>query len=157
MTLGKKIKLIKETHELKLDIANILKRGIIMKWTLEDDELTIAKDGEYAGTVFLQTENFIIGWHCLGIIAKEKMSNNVKLYIASLINKVKGIWKGYDRPSVSIAKLKTLKISLPFKNDKICFSYIEKYIEALQLERIRDLEVYLKTICLKKDDDNRKN
>ena len=34
---------------------------------------------------------------------------------------------------------------------------IEKYIEALQLERIRDLEVYLKTICLKKDDDNRKN
>ena len=70
MTLGKKIKLVKETHELKLDIANILKRGIIMKWTLED---------------------------------------------------------------------------------------IEKYIEALQLERIRDLEVYLKTICLKKDDDNRKN
>ena len=70
MTLGKKIKLVKETHELKLDIANILKRGIIMKWTLED---------------------------------------------------------------------------------------IEKYIEELQLERIRDLEVYLKTICLKKDDDNRKN
>ena len=63
MTLGKKIKLVKETHELKLDIANILKRSIIMKWTLEDDELTIAKDGEYAGTVFLQTENFIIGGH----------------------------------------------------------------------------------------------
>jgi len=121
------------------------------------DELTIAKDGEYAGTVFLQTESFIIGGHCLGIIAKEKMSNNVKLYIASLINKVKEIWKGYDRPSVSIAKLKTLKISLPFINDKICFSYIEKYIEALQLERISELELYLKVIGLKKDDDNRKN
>ena len=121
------------------------------------DELTIAKDGEYAGTVFLQTESFIIGGHCLGIIAKEKMSNNVKLYIASLINKVKEIWKGYDRPSVSIAKLKTLKISLPLINDKICFSYIEKYIKALQLERISELEVYLKAIGLKKDDDNRKN
>lgn len=70
MTLGKKIKLVKETHELKLDIANILKRGIIMKWTLED---------------------------------------------------------------------------------------IEKYIEELQLERIRELEVYLKAIGLKNDDDNRKN
>ena len=34
---------------------------------------------------------------------------------------------------------------------------IEKYIEELQLERIRELEVYLKAIGLKKDDDNRKN
>lgn len=73
------------------------------------------------------------------------------------IKLVKEIWKGYDRPSVSTTKLKTLKISLPFRNDKICFSYIEKYIEELQLERIGELEVYLKAIGLKKDDDNRKN
>ena len=108
------------------------------------NELTIAKDGEYAGTVFLQTEEFIIGGHCLGIIAKIPMSNRVKLYIASFINRVREIWRGKDRPSVSTTKLKTLKITLPFLNGEICFSYMEKYIEELEKERIRELEAYLK-------------
>lgn len=47
-------------------------------------ELTISKDGEYAGTVFLQTEPFIVGGHCMGIFASKNyktMSDESKLYI----------------------------------------------------------------------------
>ncbi|MGP1438456.1 MAG: restriction endonuclease subunit S, partial [Treponema sp.] len=105
-----------------------------------ENELTIAKDGEYAGTVFLQTERFIIGGHFLGIIAKEKMSNKAKLYIASLINQMREIWKGYDRPSVSKKRLESLKITIPFINGKICFSYMEKFVEEMENEYIKDLE-----------------
>lgn len=104
------------------------------------NELTIAKDGEYAGTVFLQTEEFIIGGHCLGILSKNKMSNKSKLYIAGLINKVREIWKGYDRPTVPKTKLEQLKLNLPFKNGKINFSYMEKFIEELEVLRIEELE-----------------
>lgn len=58
-----------------------------------NNELTISKDGEYAGSVFLQTEPFIVGGHCMGIFAKEKISNDAKIYISALINKVRPMWK----------------------------------------------------------------
>ena len=108
------------------------------------NELTIAKDGEYAGTVFLQNEEFIIGGHCLGIIAKIPMSNRVKLYIASFINKVREIWRGKDRSSVSTTQLKTLKLTLPFLNGEFCFSYMERYIAEIEAAHLEELYSYLK-------------
>ena len=105
-----------------------------------NNELTISKDGEYAGTVFLQTKPFIIGGHCMGLIAKQSMSNLCKVYISTLINKVRPIWRGKDRPSVQKSRLEKLEIELPFKNGSIAFSYMENYIEALEAERIETLE-----------------
>ena len=114
-----------------------------------NNELTIAKDGEYAGTVFLQTEPFIIGGHCLGIISKDKMSNKSKIFISGLINKIRPMWRGYDRPTVPKSKLENLELSLPFINGKINFSYMEKFIEELEAERIEELEAYLVATGLK--------
>ena len=114
-----------------------------------NNELTISKDGEYAGTVFLQTKPFIIGGHCMGLIAKQSMSNLCKVYISTLINKVRPIWRGKDRPSVQKSRLEKLEIELPFKNGSIAFSYMENYIEALEAERIETLEAYLTVTNLK--------
>ncbi|KXT75029.1 type IIS restriction enzyme [Streptococcus sp. DD10] len=109
-------------------------------------ELTISKDGEYAGTVFLQTEPFIVGGHCMGIFASKNyktMSDESKLYIASLINKVRPMWAGNDRPSVQKSRLEKLELELPFLNNEIAFVYMESYIKALEAERIETLEAYL--------------
>ncbi|WP_338058456.1 restriction endonuclease subunit S [Streptococcus sobrinus] len=105
-----------------------------------NNELTIAKDGEYAGTVFLQTEPFIVGGHCMGIFSKKEMSNEVKLYCAALINKIRPMWSGNDRPSVQKSRLEMLEIELPFRNNKLAFSYMESYIKTLEAERIETLE-----------------
>lgn len=109
-------------------------------------ELTISKDGEYAGTVFLQTEPFIVGGHCMGIFASKNyktMSDESKLYIAALINKVRPMWAGNDRPSVQKSRLEKLELELPFLNNEIAFVYMENYIKALEAERIETLEAYL--------------
>ena len=98
-------------------------------------ELTISKDGEYAGTVFLQTEPFIVGGHCMGIFASKNyktMSDESKLYIAALINKVRPMWAGNDRPSVQKSRLEKLELELPFLNNEIAFVYMENYIKALE-------------------------
>ena len=98
-------------------------------------ELTISKDGEYAGTVFLQTEPFIVGGHCMGIFASKNyktMSDESKLYIASLINKVRPMWAGNDRPSVQKSRLEKLELELPFLNNEIALLYMENYIKALE-------------------------
>lgn len=114
-----------------------------------NNELTISKDGEYAGTVFLQTKPFIIGGHCMGLIAKIPLSNLCKVYISTLINKFKPIWRGKDRPSVQKSRLEELEIDLPFFNRELAFSYMENYIKTLEAERIETLETYLQVTNLK--------
>ncbi len=114
-----------------------------------NNELTISKDGEYAGTVFLQTKPFIIGGHCMGLIAKTPLSNLCKVYISTLINKFKPIWRGKDRPSVQKSRLEELEIDLPFFNRELAFSYMENYIKTLEVERIERLEAYLQVTSLK--------
>ena len=123
-----------------------------------NNELTIAKDWEYAGTVFLQTEPFIVWGHCMWIFSKMKMSNEAKVYISGLINKVRLMWRWYDRPTVQKSRLEELKIILPFtKNWEIAFDYMEYYIrfleaeriEELEAERIEELEAYLLATWLK--------
>jgi hypothetical protein BACCOPRO_01350 len=69
------------------------------------NELTIAKDGEYAGTVFLQTEPFVPAGHCIALVAKINMSNSQKLYIAAQFESLvrNKYWKGAkDRGAVGI-------------------------------------------------------
>ena len=113
------------------------------------NELTIAKDGEYAGMVFLQTKPFILGGHVLGIFSKKEMTNEAKLYIAGLINKLHPKWKGPDRPSVQKSQLENTYLSLPTKDNIPAFSFMERYIEELEAERIEELEAYLEATGLK--------
>lgn len=113
-----------------------------------NNELTISKDGAYAGTVFYQSQPFILGGHVLGIFSKGKTSKNFKTYIATLINKAYPLWMGYDRPTVPISKLQKLKIALPTADNKIAFDYIEEFLATLEAERLATLEAYLKVTGL---------
>ncbi|MDS0178519.1 restriction endonuclease subunit S [Staphylococcus capitis] len=63
------------------------------------------------------------------------------IYIASSINRLLKGKYGYGN-QLSSTKLKNedFFIELPFKNDEICFEYMEKYIEELEAERIEELE-----------------
>ena len=82
----------------------------------------------------------------MGIFASKNyktMSDESKLYIAALINKVRPMWAGNDRPSVQKSRLEKLELELPFLNNEIAFLYMENYIKVLEAERIETLEAYL--------------
>lgn len=87
------------------------------------NELTVAKDGEYAGTVFLQTEKFVPAGHCIALISKVKMSNSQKLYIASQFESFvrNKHWKGAkDRGAVGVTgdnNILDVYIDLPVTNN----------------------------------------
>ena len=66
-----------------------------------------------------------------------------------MINKIRPMWRGYDRPTVPKSKLENLELILPFINGNINFSYMEKFIEELEAERIEELEAYLVATGLK--------
>lgn len=71
----------------------------------------------------------------MGIFASKNyktMSDESKLYIAALINKVRPMWAGNDRPSVQKSRLEKLELELPFLNNEIAFVYMENYIKALE-------------------------
>lgn len=77
------------------------------------------------------------------------MSDESKIYIAALINKVRPMWSGNDRPSVQKSRLENLEIILPSRNGEIEFSHMEEYIKTLEAERIETLEAYLTVTGLK--------
>lgn len=114
-----------------------------------NNELTISKDGAYAGTVFYQSQPFILGGHVLGIFSKKETNKNFKTYVASLINKIRPIWMGYDRPTVPVSKFEKVKITLPTVNNEIAFTYIDEFINTLETERLAMLNEYLLATGLK--------
>ena len=68
-------------------------------------------------------------------------TNKTGLYIASVIRKTLANKFGYGN-QLSSSKLKDLdfKIILPIKDGKICFEYMEKYIEEIEVLRIKEIE-----------------
>ena len=109
--------------------------------------LTISKDGEYAGTVYLQDEEVYLGGHSLGLIPKINMDSKILLYIASrfVSFQKQGFWKtGVMVPSVQISKIDKLKILLPATaDDAPDWKYMAERIKELEAERIKELEAYL--------------
>ncbi|QIL50512.1 hypothetical protein G7084_03795 [Weissella coleopterorum] len=112
------------------------------------DELTISKDGEYAGTVFLQTKPFILGGHVLGVFGKFYISNEAKLYIASSVMKRRELWRGADRPSVQKKRLENLELELPVTSDgEPDFEYMSEYVKRIEAEYVKRIEAeYVKRI-----------
>lgn len=107
------------------------------------DILTVSKDGEYAGTVFLQSEEVYLGGHSLGLIPKFVFDNRALLFVASAILKYQkcGFWKLNNIPSVQLDKIKKIKIFLPVKLDGTPdWDYMAERIRELEAERIRELE-----------------
>lgn len=107
------------------------------------DILTVSKDGEYAGTVFLQSEEVYLGGHSLGLIPKFVFNNRALLFVASAILKYQkcGFWKINNIPNVQLDKIKKIKIFLPAKLDGIPdWDYMAERIRELEAECIKELE-----------------
>lgn len=109
--------------------------------------LTISKDGEYAGSVFLQSQEIYLAGHSMGLIPKIKLSNRHLLYISSLFTyylKI-GYWKiNAQIPSVTLEKLDKITIQLPIKQTgEPDWQFMEEFIKELEAERIQELEAYL--------------
>lgn len=105
--------------------------------------------GRQTGVIYYQPEEFITTDGVLILEEKIPLIKNkrIGLFICSLMKKHMVIY-GYTN-TVSAKKLNNLKLELPFLNGKINFSYMEKFIEELEAERIEELEAYLIATGLK--------
>ena len=130
--------------------SGIYERGIIGRTDLEAkiiDENCITID--MFGNLFSRNYPFKMVTHArvFSIIPKIKMSIKSLNYIATNLFYLNQIY-GYSNMA-TWDKIKNINIFLPFLNGKMNFSYMEKFIEELEAERIEELEAYLVATGLK--------
>jgi hypothetical protein len=77
----------------------------------------------------------------------EKRSKAYQLFLAACVNKSLA-YKYSWGDSISNTKIQKDKVSLPIKNGKIDFEFIETFMAELEAERIAKLEAYLKATGL---------
>ena len=125
------------------------------------DILTISKDGEYAGTVYLQDEEVYLAGHSMGLIPKMDIEKSCLIYIAALfVNYLRlGYWKiNAQIPSVTDKKMNSVLINLPvianpdpaheYTVDDIDWQYMRDRIMELERDRIMELDAYLQATGL---------
>lgn len=78
----------------------------------------------------------------------EKRTKIYQLFLAACINRSLG-YKYSWGDSISNSKIQKDKVSLPIKNGKIDFDFMESFIVELEAERIAELEAYLSATGLK--------
>lgn len=98
---------------------------------------------------FYMEKDFYAGQFTKTIFPKfEYFNRKVALYFISLLNKNQKIFQSVLVRDFEKTFNKT-KLKLPFLDGKIYFSYMEKYIEELEVEHIEELKAYLITTNLK--------
>lgn len=143
------------TGEIKRVSAKSFDNGIIGTFSTED--LPNARHFEnfisvnFFGDVFYHSYKASVEMkvHTLKLKKKE-FNSKTGLYIAGAVKKILRNQFGYGN-QLSSSKLKEcdFRILLPVLNGKINFSYMEKFIEELEVERIEELEAYLIATGLK--------
>lgn len=125
-------------------------RGIIGK---TDIDAKIIKENcltiDMFGNVYARNYPFKMVTHArvFSLIPRTKMSIKALNYIAATLFFLNKIY-GYSNMA-TWDKISVLKLELPFLNGKMNFSYMEKFIEELEAERIKELEAYLMATGLK--------
>ena len=96
---------------------------------------------------FVHIENFCCDDNILVLNAKEPMNKYHLRFISTIINKDKSKY-GYGK-QYRIGSLENHKVLLPTIEGKIAFEFMEQWIRELEVERIRELEAYLRVTGLK--------
>lgn len=107
--------------------------------------ISVSANGANTGAMFYQSQEFTVLQDSYAIKYKGKELSYLEyLYFLGLLQKaIRGSGK-FDYSNKAIwERIKTRKISVPYKNNEIAFSYMEAYIKALEAERIETLEAYL--------------
>nr|WP_155268338.1 restriction endonuclease subunit S [Gilliamella apicola] len=119
--------------------------------TILKNVISISANGANTGATFYQNKEFTILQDAYAIRWKftdNLLTDNHYLYLTASISKV--IFGNYEWTNkAGWERIKTEKIQLPIKNDKIDFDFMENFIAELEAERIAELEAYLSVTGLK--------
>ncbi|OCG67149.1 hypothetical protein A9G30_00530 [Gilliamella sp. Fer4-1] len=119
--------------------------------TILKNVISISANGANTGATFYQNKEFTILQDAYAIRWKftdNLLTDNHYLYLTASISKV--IFGNYEWTNkAGWERIKTEKIQLPIKNDKIDFGFMENFIAELEAERIAELEAYLSVTGLK--------
>jgi len=109
-----------------------------------EDTITI----DMFANTFYRNYSYSADDNILVLFDKEKIPSQAKNFIVSLINKTLSTKFSYGK-QYRMGSFEETKISLPIKNQKIDFDFMEKFIAELEAERIAELEAYLVATGLK--------
>ena len=99
--------------------------------------------------VYLETPFYLKDGHgATSVLQCEELNRVNQMFIISAIDRVIKTKYSYNNKATKI-ELKNTVISLPIKNGKIDFEFMENYIETIERERIAKLEAYLQATGLK--------
>jgi len=99
--------------------------------------------------VYLETPFYLKDGHgATSVLQSEKLNKINQMFIIASIDKVIKSKYSYNKKATKI-ELKNTVITLPTKNSKIDFEFMESFIVELEAERIAELEAYLSATGLK--------
>ncbi|WML33424.1 hypothetical protein RCG18_19015 [Clostridium sp. OS1-26] len=99
--------------------------------------------------VYLETPFYLKDGHgATSVLQSEKLNKINQMFIIASIDKVIKSKYSYNKKATKI-ELKNAVITLPTKNSKIDFEFMESFIVELEAERIAELEAYLSATGLK--------
>lgn len=105
--------------------------------------IDIISNGAVAtGTVYTQIEKVGILWDAYLIKFHETVTKNQLKFLSVAIEKSIKQKFGWENKAVW-SKVRLETVSLPTLNNKIAFEYMDRFINALEAERIETLEAYL--------------
>jgi hypothetical protein len=117
----------------------------------ESSEMTIdiVNDGAVStGNVYPQPQKTGVLYNAYLIKPKFEITERLLYFFSSTIQKSIKLKFGYENKA-GWEKVKKEKIQLPTKNNKIDFDFMEKFINELETERIKELDAYLTATDLK--------
>ena len=113
--------------------------------------ISISANGANTGATFYQTKEFTVLQDAYAIKWKrtdDLLTDNHYLYLVGSISKT--IFGNYEWTNkAGWERIKSEKIQLPIKNNKIDFEFIESFVAEIENERIAKLEKYLSACGLK--------
>lgn len=126
-------------------------KGYVEKLDFEPNPENIISVSQI-GTVVaqLRKEKWYASQNIFSLTPKENFQNLISLFGVSAVDKsLSGSFSDGYSNYPTLEKLKNLTISLPIKNQKIDFDFMENFIAELEAERIAELEAYLVATGLK--------
>lgn len=161
------VRTVKGLDEWKLNLEEKKQKGYIefiwrtknnnwIKWYLKELEIepnpenVISVSQIWTIVAQIRNKKWYASQNIFSLTPKGNYKNIISLYIISAINKsLSGSFSDWYWNYPTLDKLKNLKISLPTKNWKIDFDFMESFIAELEAEKIAELNNYLKITWLK--------
>ncbi len=119
--------------------------------TILKNLITISANGANTGATFYQSKEFTVlqdAYAIEWVYTNSKPTDNQYLFMVGAINKT--VYGNFEwTKKAGWERIKSEKIQLPIKDNKIDFEFMESFIAELEAQRIAELEAYLTITGLK--------